>query len=78
MFGFEKKKKPQSFFVFDLEKDLQDEKKQKNYLKHAEKHIADLKTQLREGAQSSDFENLGLMLHGYSALLKILTSFTKS
>ena len=71
MFGLEKKKNP-NFLVFDLEKDLEDSKKQKSHVKNAEKHIAELKKQLREGASSEDFEDLGLLLHGYSALLKIL------
>jgi len=76
MFGFEKKKKP-ALLVFDLEKDLQDNKKQQSLMKAAEKHIADLKNLLREGAKSEDFESLGQLLQAYAALLKILNRINK-
>jgi len=75
MFGMEKKKSP-SFMAFDLEKEINDDKKQKQHVKHAEKMIAELKKQLREGASNEEFENLGFLLHGYSALLKILNRVT--
>ena len=72
MFGLEKDNK-EPVLPFDLEKDLKDRKKQSEYVKHCEKSIQAIKTQLREGAPEEVFESLGLMLHGYSALLKILT-----
>ncbi len=74
MFGLDRggnKKEP--MFAFDLEKDLQDDNKQRQLVQKVEKHIQEIKTELRKGTKVEDFEKLGLLLHGYSALLKILT-----
>lgn len=76
MFGLEKNKKP-SFFEFDLEKDLKDDKKQSDLKLMVENHIQEIKKQIRQGASSEEFEKLGVLLHGYSALLKILTRMGK-
>lgn len=75
MFGLNKKnnKKGPSPFTFDLEKDMQDPEKQKKLLHKVEDQIGEIKKALREGADSEEFEKLGLLLHGYSALLKVLT-----
>lgn len=75
MFDLKKTKKP-ALFEFDLEKELKDDKRQKELMQHAEKHIQELKTALRQGTDQKEFESLGLLLHGYSALLKILTKPT--
>lgn len=72
MFGLEKGKKKEYKF-FDLEKDLESPMKAKDILKKAEEHIHELKNQIRKGANSEEFEKLGVLLHGYSALMKILT-----
>ncbi len=72
MFGLEKGKKKE-FKFFDLEKDLESPKKSKDLMKKVEKHVQDLKNQIRKGADSKEFEQLGVLLHGYSALMKILT-----
>jgi hypothetical protein len=76
MFGLEKNKKS-ALFEFDLEKDLQDDKKYKVLKDRVEKHVQDIKNKIREGANSEEFEKLGLLLHGYSALLKVLTRMKK-
>jgi hypothetical protein len=76
MFGLEKNKQ-KALFEFDLEKDLQDEKKYKVLKDRVEKHVQDIKNKIREGANSEEFEKLGLLLHGYSALLKVLTRMKK-
>lgn len=71
MFGLEKKGK--ALFEFDLEKDLkQDPAKAKALLKEIEGHIADLKNVLRQGAESKDFDQYGVLLHGYAALQKVI------
>ena len=72
MFGLEKGKKKE-FKFFDLELDLESPKKAKDLLKKTESHIQELKNQIRKGADSKEFEKLGILLHGYSALMKILT-----
>lgn len=72
MFGLEKGKKKE-FKFFDLEKDLESPKKSKDLMKRVEKHVQDLKNQIRKGADSKEFEKLGVLLHGYSALMKRIT-----
>lgn len=76
MYGLKKNKKP-VLFEFDLEKDLADDKKSKELLESVEKNINELKTTLRQGADSKEFEDLGLLLHGYSSLHKVLTRSSK-
>ena len=72
MFGLERGKKKE-FKFFDLEKDLESPKKSKDLVKRVEHNVQDLKAQIRKGADSKEFEKLGVLLHGYSALMKILT-----
>ena len=63
-----------TFMGFDLQKDMEDPEKLKSYLAKAEKNILEIKNQLRQGTKPEEYENFGTLLHGYSALLKILTS----
>ena len=73
MFNLGKKKKPVPF-EFDLEKELKDTNRQKELLHKAEARIQELKVALRQGSDADTFEKLGHVLHGYSALLKVVTS----
>jgi hypothetical protein len=76
MFGLEKKSK--EFFEFDLEKELRaDPSKAHKLLKEIEEKIHEIKNVLRQGAGSEDFDNYGILLHGYVALQKVLTKVTK-
>ncbi len=71
MYGLEKK--PQMVFEFDLEKELKkDPNKLKEYLKKAETRIQEIKSLLREGTKGKDLDDLGVLLHGYTALQKVL------
>jgi hypothetical protein len=71
MFGLEKK--PGEKFVFDLEKEIKKSPHRgKEILDQVEAQIHDIKTTLREGAKGADFDKLGILLHGYTALQKIL------
>lgn len=71
MYGLEKK--PKHVFEFDLEKDLKkDPKKVKELLKSTETKIQEIKNQLREGAKGPELDQLGVLLHGYTALQKVL------
>jgi len=71
MYGLEKK--PKALFEMDLEKDLKkNPTKIQSLLKSTEHKIQEIKTQLREGSKGADFDNLGVLLHGYTALQKIL------
>lgn len=72
MFGLEKKDKP--LFEFDLEKELKSEPgKTKNLIKKTDEAIQEIKSKLRQGTESEDFENYGKLLHGYAALQRVLT-----
>ena len=76
MFGLNKKKdddKPKPFFTFPLEEEIGDPKKSEEMLKNVETKISALKKLIKEGASPEEYENLGMLLHGYSALLKILS-----
>jgi Family of unknown function (DUF5398) len=71
MFGMEKK--PEEPFKFDLEVDLtKDPVLAKALMKDIEERLGKLKNLLREGAEHEDFDEYGVLLHGYFALHKIL------
>ena len=73
MFGMEKqKKKGVPPFIFDLEKDLADIEKQKEYAKRIEERISRVKEYLRKGSKKEEFEYLGVLLNGYHALAIVL------
>ena len=74
MFGLEKKEK--ALFQFDLEKELKsDAHKKTELLKEVEETINSIKCLIRQGASNQDFENYGVLLHGYTALQKIVKKF---
>jgi hypothetical protein len=76
MFGLEDKKKKQSDeFVFDLEKELKDAKKHKELKQKMEARIQRIKEALRSGEDQEEFDRFGLLLHGYTSLLKIMSRF---
>lgn len=75
MFGLEKK--PNEPFQFDLEVDLRkDPTKAKEMLKAIDERIGKLKNLLRQGAETDDFDDYGVLLHGYVALQKVLKKVT--
>lgn len=75
MYGLEKKSK--MVFEFDLEKDLKkDPTKVRELLKSTESKINEIKTQLRQGSKGAELDNLGVLLHGYTALQKVLNKLT--
>ncbi len=72
MYDLEKKKNP--LFEFDLEKELKkNPAKVKELLKTTEDCIHEIKSSLRQGTAPEDFDHLGVLLHGYAALQKVLT-----
>ena len=77
MFGLEgeKKKKEQTEFVFELEKELNNVKKHNEIKAKVEKRIQDLKNALRSGENKEDFDSYGVVLHGYTSLLKVMSRF---
>ena len=78
MFGLEKKNKKRKPFEFDLEKDLKsDSKKRAKLIEDITQRKAELKSMLREGTKSEDFEQCGVILQGYEALEKIIGDIEK-
>jgi hypothetical protein len=72
MFGLEEKEK--ELFEFDLEQELKKNPDKKAELsKEAECAVEEIKSLLRTGIDTNDFDDYGVLLHGYSALLKTLT-----
>ena len=72
MFGLEKNK-TRALFEFDLEKELKaDKNKTQKMLQHVESKIQELKGVLRQGASSKEFDDCGILLHGYAALQRVL------
>lgn len=72
MFGLEKKER--SLFEFDLEKELRkNPNKTREVLKLAESLIQDVKTAMRQGTSTHDFDQYGLLLNGFAGLQRVLT-----
>ena len=70
MFGLEKGQ--MHHFEFDLAQDLKNAKKKKETLSKIEKHVSELKEMLKNGSDSEEFEQYGVLLHGYSALKAVV------
>lgn len=71
MFGLEGEKKKPEEFVFDLEAELKSEKKHKEIIELVENRIQKIKDVLRGGGEKEEFEKYGILLHGYTSLLKV-------
>jgi len=77
MFGLEKK--PNEPFQFDLEADIRaDPGKAKELLLVVEEQMTKLKTLLRQGAETDDFDDYGTLLHAYTALQRIIGRILKN
>jgi len=74
MFGLEdqKKKKKADVFVFELEKELKDPQKYHELKEKVEERIQRIKTLLKSGENQSEFDHSGVLLHGYTSLLKVM------
>ena len=80
MYGLEgdKEKKGVKKFAFDLELEIKDKPGHgKELLLKAENRIQEIKKALREGASEKDFDQFGILLHGYTALQKVLKKLVK-
>lgn len=77
MFGLEdhKKKKQSEEFVFDLEKDLKNPQKRQAIKKDIEERIQQVKSVLRSGEDKGEFDQFGILLHGYTSLLRVIERF---
>jgi hypothetical protein len=79
MYGLEKGKKDnKGKFMFDLEVEIkQHPKRGQELLEKTEHRIQAIKKTLREGAKEGEFDKLGILLHGYTALQKVLKKAVK-
>jgi hypothetical protein len=76
MFGMEKK--PGEKFTFDLEKEIREKPARgQEILQKTETRIQEIKKVLREGANDKEFDHLGILLQGYSALQKVIKKVAK-
>lgn len=74
MFGLEnQKKKKGPEFVFDLEKELGANAANKEMKRKIENRIQEIKEVLRSGDSKEEFDQFGILLHGYTALLKVIS-----
>jgi DNA-binding transcriptional regulator GbsR (MarR family) len=75
MFGLSgggKKGKKEEEFLFDLEIEMKDPKKEKELRTQIEDKIQQLKTALRGGESKENFEKLGTLLLAYVSVLKVI------
>lgn len=76
MFGLEdKKRKDEGPAQFDLEVELKSPKKRRETVAKIEERIAQLKAVLRSGQDQGEFDDVGALLLGYTALLKVVGRF---
>lgn len=76
MFGLEdQKKKKSEEFVFDLEKEFKTAKRHQEIKKHIDRQIQKIKETLRGGESKEEFDRFGVLLHGYTSLLKVMARF---
>lgn len=73
MFGLEdRQKKTGKSVEFDLEKDVKNSEKSFQLKKRIESRVNLLKGFLQAGEEKKEFEQVGSLLYGYLALLKVI------
>lgn len=71
MFGLEKQ--PKGPVQFDLEIEIKEDPAKAHVLSKAiEERIGELKNLLRQGVETEDFDDYGVLLHGYAALQRVI------
>lgn len=78
MFGMEgqQQKKKSAEFIFELEKELKDSGSQKLFKSKIEEQMQKVRGVLRQGEGKSEFDSFGVLLHGYTSLLKVISRFS--
>lgn len=77
MFGLEKqKKRKMEEFIFELEKELKTIKAHQDFKKKIEERIQNIREVLRKGENKEEFDKFGVLLHGYTSLLKVMARLT--
>lgn len=78
MFGLEKNKgNKHEEFVFEFEKECQNPVQSKAIKQKVEDRIQKIKASLAAGKDQDEFDQLGILLHGYTSLLKVMSRFGK-
>lgn len=73
MFGLENQKsKKVEPFVFELEKELKIPRKHKELKQRLEDRIQQIKQHLQSGENKEEFDQYGVLLYGYTSLLKVM------
>ncbi len=74
MFGLESpKKKKADEFIFELERDLKTPGERASIKRKIEERIQQIKSILRSGENKEEFDQFGLLLHGYTSLLRVIS-----
>lgn len=75
MFGLENQKKTKKIepFVFDLEKELKSPSAVQTFKQKIERRTQSIKDVLRSGDDKAEFDQFGILLHGYTSLLKVIS-----
>ncbi len=77
MFGLEKS--PREKFDFDLEIDLKENPtKATELLKRIDGNITKIKQKIKKGGSKEELNKLGILLQGYTALIKVLKKIQKT
>ncbi len=75
MFGLEdqkKKKDKGDEFIFELEKEVKDRTHYNKVKERIDGRIQLIKETLRSGESKEEFDRFGMLLHGYTAFLKVM------
>lgn len=73
MFGLEdQKKKKGDEFIFELESELKDRGHYNKIKERIDSRVQLIKETLRSGESKEEFDRFGMLLHGYTAFLKVM------
>jgi hypothetical protein len=77
MYGLEDEGK--KTFKFDLEEELKKSKERTTeIIELADQNIIDIKKTLKTGVNKKNIDDLGILLHGYTSLKKVINKASKS
>ncbi len=77
MFGLGSGNTKSDEFLFDLEREIQDPKQGRELKELVVSRTKEVKQQLRGGADKDDFDSLGILLHAYTSLQKVIARVMK-
>lgn len=78
MFGLEKKEKKIEKFRFDLEVEIEENPdRAQEIIDLCKKKVDAIKSLLKSGADPKNFDQLGILIHGYNALMRVIKKIQK-